>query len=426
MPWPSRSYRNFSAHIPFDLQTLEKLLNMPKVLRSRQGKAAGLVSFLLLLVGLIVFSGCTPSSSALVTPGSPPVFVDDGDLEGLHTALTHQLSYLERLQGGDDIVIATGSYTPEELKESLAAFHNIINLDLPTVERDRLIREQFTIYQAAGRSGSDDKEMLVTGYYEPILEGNLERKSPFIYPLYSVPDDLVVERSASGQQRIGRRDAATGTILHPYWTRAEIDSSSRLRGHELVYLKDRFDAFLLHVQGSGKIQLPDGEIRAVRYHGNNGHPYRSIGKLLVDRGILSLAETDVPAIRDHLGSSTEREVAEILYHNRRYIFFDWGEGEFPDGSLGLPLTPGRSIAIDGKVLPMQTIAYLVTRRPVFKSDGSLSHWQPLRRFVLPQDTGSAIVGTGRVDFFYGPGKYAEKAAGIMKEEGKLYFLIKKF
>lgn len=387
------------------------------------GKTQYLATVILVL--LMTFNSCGVCSSAQLITRSPNFFIDDGNSEDLRTALQHQLAYLGRLKGGKDIIIGNRSYSPAELKRSLIAFSEIITLNLSPAEQDRLIREQFTIYQAAGRQGSGTKQLLVTGYYEPVLQGSLSKDPPFIHPLYAPPNDLIVRSSASGQKEIGRLEAAPGGTLRPYWTREEIDSSSRLQGHELVYLKDRFDAFLLHVQGSGKVQLPDGEIRAIRYRANNGHPYSSIGKLLVDQKILSLAETDVPAIRDYLGKLSDSEVTKILNHNRRYIFFGWGSGEFPRGSIGLPLTPERSIAIDGTVLPMPTIAYLVTRRPVFNNDGSISHWVPLRRFVLPQDTGSAIKGAGRADFFWGSGEYAEKAAGTMKEQGKLYFLIKK-
>lgn len=389
------------------------------------GEYRHLMPILPVLLLLIAFSGCGPRSSAMASAKTPPFFIDDGNSTDLHKALEHQLSYLDHLRNGDDIIIGNRSYSPAELRNSLATFQEIIKLDLTPAEQDSLIREQFTVYQAAGRQGSLEKELLVTGYYEPVLQGNLSKDPPFIYPLYSLPDDLVIRVSDSGKKEIGRFDQGRNNTLQPYWTREEIDASSRLRGHELVYLKNRFDAFLLHVQGSGRIQLPNGEIRAIRYRGNNGHPYNSIGKLLVDKEILKLAETDVPAIREYLGKLSEKEVSGILNHNRRYIFFGWGKGEFPKGSTGLPLTPARSIAIDGNALPMPTIAYLVTRRPVFKDDGRISHWIPLRRFVLPQDTGSAIVGSGRVDFFYGSGNYAAKAAGIMKERGKLYFLIKK-
>ena len=389
------------------------------------GKSQYLAPVLSGLLLLITLNGCGPHSSALAVAESPPFFHDDGNSKDLLTASQHQLSYLDRLDKGKDIVVGNRSYSPEELKNSLAAFIEIITLNLTPAEQDQLIREKFTVYQAAGRNGSAAKQLLVTGYYEPLLQGSLNKDPPFIYPLYAPPNDLIIQSSASGGMEIGRLEPAQGSTLQPYWTREEIDSSSLLHGHELVYLKDRFDAFLLHVQGSGRIQLPNGEIRAIRYRANNGHPYSSIGKLLVDKKVLTLAEADVQAIRDYLGKLPDGEVSKILYHNRRYIFFGWGSGKNPRGSTGLPLTPERSVAIDGAVLPMPTIAYLVTRRPVFNNDGSISHWVPLRRFVLPQDTGSAIKGAGRVDFFWGSGSYAEKAAGKMKEPGKLYFLIKK-
>ncbi len=213
-------------------------------------------------------------------------------------------------------------------------------------------------------------------------------------------------------------------MVVPYWTRAEIDSTNVLAGNELVYLKDDFDAFLLHVQGSGKIELRNGTIKNIQYRTNNGHNYSSIGKLLVDENKLLLKDVDMPAIRHYLRQNPQ-ERSRIFNHNKRYIFFGWGDENHPRGSIGAPLTPERSIAIDKKSLPLGTICYLVSRRPVIDETGQITTWETMHRFVVAQDTGSAIRGPGRVDFFWGNGNYAEIAAGAMKEEGKLYFLISK-
>ncbi|MEE4242979.1 MAG: MltA domain-containing protein, partial [Desulfopila sp.] len=210
----------------------------------------------------------------------------------------------------------------------------------------------------------------------------------------------------------------------PYWTRAEIETSDALAGYELVYLQDPVEAFLFHVQGSGRVRLADGTERALQYRANNGHQYASIGKLLVDEKKISLQEADTAAIRKYL-SDNPGELRRVLHHNRRYIFFAWADSAPPRGSIGLPLTPGRSIAIDSKVLPMGAVGYLISRKPVIGDDGKIRGWIPLRRFVVPQDSGAAIQGSGRVDLFWGKGRAAEISAGAMKESGYLYFLIKK-
>ncbi len=378
---------------------------------------------LLVFLFFILLSGCTVSHTHISLAKDVPQFLDDGDSASLLQALRYQQHFVRDQHRGKLLRLGNKIYTEAMLEESLAAFAEILEQDLPANEQDRLIRQNFTIYQASGRPQSTAKELLVTGYFEPVLEGSLKKEPPFIYPLYAVPADLIIQTDANGKKNYGRVVPEDGKVFRPYWTREEIDGSTILEGNELVYLKDRFDAFLLHVQGSGKIQLHDGEIRSIRYADNNGQPYSSIGKLLVDENKLSLSEANIPKIRSYLSNHPE-EVTRVLNHNRRYIFFAWSTEKSPIGSSGVPLTPERSVAIDRDVLPMKTVAFLQTQRPVLDKDGKISHWQPMHRFVFPQDTGAAIKGSGRVDLFWGSGDFAEKAAGSMKQQGRLYFLIK--
>lgn len=381
-------------------------------------------SVLPFLFFLFFLSSCTISQAPLSLARDIPRFIDDGHPDSLLSALHHQKEVLGNQDPTRLYVVSDMQFSGARLADSLDAFIAIMEMDLSTDQRDRIIKERFDIYQAAGRSQSTAGEMLVTGYYEPLFAGSLKKEAPFLYPLYAVPEDLISQRLRDGKTMVGRIAPEKGDTFTPYWTRAEIDGSDILQGYELVYLKNRFDAFLLHVQGSGKIQLNNGEIRSIRYRGNNGHPYSSIGKLLVDEKKLSLEETNIETIRSYLETAPE-ELDRVLNHNRRYIFFAWGDTDSPRGSSNAPLTPERSIAIDQNVLPMRTVAYLQTERPVMDSSGKISHWEPMRRFVVPQDTGAAIKGSGRVDLFWGSGDYAEKAAGAMKHRGKLYFLIKK-
>ncbi len=382
------------------------------------------ISRLLLLSGIIalLLSGCSLPRHNLFAPSSPPHFQDDGDRASLQRAVAVQRRYLAGLDPDKTFVIGDRFYTVEWLDQSLAAFQEIIDLAPEPSELNRLLRQNFRVYQAGGRLEADPGEMLVTGYYEPLLEGSLTPAPPFVYPLYATPPDLVANIDAEGNESLGR--IAENGEFRPYWTRGEIDGSGVLAGSELVYLKDPFDAFLLHVQGSGKIRLRDGSIRALRYSANNGHPYTSIGRKLVEDKILRLEEVDTQKLRDYVADNPHRGAA-LLNANRRYIFFAWGKGEHPRGSLGLELTPGRSIAIDHTALPAPAVGYLVSRRPLFDDRGVPERWAPLHRFVVGQDSGAAIQGPGRVDLFWGSGRYAEDAAGTMKESGSLYFLIKK-
>ena len=242
--------------------------------------------------------------------------------------------------------------------------------------------------------------MLVTGYYEPIFEGSLNQIFPYLTPIYSPPDSLVtIIETNKKNKRVGRYNEQNEFV--DYWSRAEIETQGLIKGYELAYLKDPFDAFLLHVQGSGKIQLPDKSIKSVRFAASNGLGYNSIGKLLVDENIMTLEEVNIPAIRSFLQQHPEQQ-RRILHHNPRYIFFNWGKGNAgPVGSSGEVLTPGRSIAMDTASLPGGSMAYLMTRKPVIDKTGSISGWTQVNLFVFPQDSGAAIKGTGRVDLFFG-------------------------
>jgi membrane-bound lytic murein transglycosylase A len=180
----------------------------------------------------------------------------------------------------------------------------------------------------------------------------------------------------------------------------------------------------MHVQGSGRVELADGTIRAVSYGGSNGHSYRSLGKRFVDLAIMPKEEVSIPRIRAYFATHPDKTIP-MLHENPRYIFFRWGDEQGPRGALGTILTAGRSVAIDHSALPTGALGYLVSSKPVLSEDGTIDHWRPFGRFVLPQDSGSAIRGPGRVDLFWGNDHYAEIAASHMNEPGELFFLVKK-
>jgi len=381
-------------------------------------------SFLFIISALFIlvfFSGCTHSRPNLISPETSPLFYDEGDIHSLVHAIERQYKYISSLENDEVFSFASKKVSSAQLAESLKTFQEIIELAPSPLELDRIIKENFLIIQAGGRKGKPPGEMLVTGYFEPFLEGSLTKNPPFIYPLYAPPPDLVSRSTKPGMAVSGRLD--DGGHFQTYWTREEIDTTGILEDNELVYLNSRFDAFLLHIQGSGKIKLQDGSLRSVQYRANNGHTYSSIGKLLVDEKKMALEDVNIPSIRLYL-QNHPMEVDRILNHNKRYIFFGWGEEESPIGSTGQALTPGRSIAVDKNSLPMGAIAYLVSQKPVIDEQGNIVSWTPLQRFVFPQDTGAAIKGSGRVDLFWGNGGYAEITAGSMKEKGYLYFLVK--
>lgn len=387
---------------------------------SRQPSISFFVLCILTLLSLLVplLSSCayreTPGIIA-VPPGDYPFFVDDASFDGLRDAVDRHLIIIE--QNRETITAPMSDFlSATDLAESLTTFKQLIDSYPDPIQLNRLIRENFTIYQSTGRNEQGD--MLVTGYYEPLFQGNLSKTGPYQYPLYRVPDSLIRQ----SQKKVGRIDQ-TGRFM-PFWTRQDIDSAGVIEGAELVYLKDRLDAYLLHVQGSGNIQLPDGSIRAVHFAASNGHGYNSLGKLFVDEKLMKKADVSIDSIRSYFDEHPE-EIDRMLFHNPRYIFFKWGDNLGARGSFGHVLTASRSIAIDHDALPSGSVGYLVTQRPVLDENGNISHWRPFGRFVVPQDSGSAIRGPGRVDLFMGSGSYAAKAAGTMSEPGKLYFLLPK-
>lgn len=352
-----------------------------------------------------------------------PFFFDDMDIESLIKCAQHQADFLEKQNPRTKIIFGAEQYDTAWLLLSIQELLRHLQKKPDSKELNRFLHEKYLVYQAGGRPKQQGRRMLVTGYYEPVFSGSLTREAPFVYPIYSLPKSLVVlPGKKGGSSKAGRYDRDNRFV--PFWTRAEIEQNNLLQGEELAFLADPFDAFLLHVQGSGRIKLPDHSIRSVRFAGSNGLEYRSIGKLLVDEKIMTLAEVTVPSIRAYLENNPAQQ-QRILQHNPRYIFFSWGDALAPRGSSGERLTPGRSIAMDASALPGGTIGYLVSRRPVNTPDGNICSWKTLSRFVFPQDSGAAIKGTGRVDLFWGSGDYAELAANNMKEEGQLYFLVKK-
>lgn len=350
-----------------------------------------------------------------------PFFDDDLEKDSLLIALNRQINYLSKKEAGAPFELAGKRISQEQFRNSLRDFAIFLRGNPEMVAINTYLQDHFDIYQAGGRHEKARGEMLVTGYYEPLFRGSFTKDPPYLYPLYSLPPELEIV-DEKGSKRVVRRLDDGSRV--DFWSRGEIENEDLLAGNELIYLADPFDAYLLHVQGSGRILLPDGKICAVRFAGSNGLIYMSIGKLLVDKGIFSKKEISIPVIRSYLKAHPQRQ-KEILHHNPRYIFFSLGDGQGPIGSIGEVLTPGRSIAIDHGVLPGMALAWLQSKKPILNQEQEIDDWRPLTRFVLPQDAGSAIKGSGRIDLFWGRGDYAEIAAGNMQESGLLYFFIPK-
>jgi membrane-bound lytic murein transglycosylase A len=261
---------------------------------------------------------------------------------------------------------------------------------------------------------------LITGYYEPLLHGSRRRMEAFQTPLYAVPDDLLtldlaeVYPSLRGSRVRGRLQ---GRRVAPYPDRAQLADGSALAGEELLWVDSAIDAFFLQIQGSGRVRLEDGSTVRLAYADVNGRPYRAIGRYLVDKGEMTVEQATAPTLRAWLAAHPERQ-QEVFNQNPSVVFFR--EESLPEtnvgpkGALGVPLTPGRSIAIDPALLPLGAPFFLSTTHPLTAA--------PLQRLVVAQDIGGAIRGAPRADLFWGWEGDAAEGAGRMRAQGSMWLL----
>ncbi|MEO0317670.1 MAG: hypothetical protein RL404_1347 [Pseudomonadota bacterium] len=265
---------------------------------------------------------------------------------------------------------------------------------------------------------------MITGYYEPLLRGSRQRGGAYQTPLHAAPADLLTIDLASlypELKNLRLRGRVVGNKVVPYYSRADMDQQGLLDGRELLWVDNPIEAFFLQVQGSGRVALDDGsDMVRVAYADQNGHPYRSIGRWLVDKGELTLDQASMQGIKAWALANPGR-VQELLNVNPSYVFFreekivDPAKG--PKGALGVPLTPRRSIAVDPQYIPLGAPVFLSTTQP--------NTALVLRRLMLAQDTGGAIRNPVRADFFWGFGPEAGEQAGKMKQQGQLWVLLPK-
>jgi membrane-bound lytic murein transglycosylase A len=254
---------------------------------------------------------------------------------------------------------------------------------------------------------------LFTGYYEPVLRGSLTREGPYLFPLYAPPQDLIRREDGLGEGRYSWGRMASSRLI-PHVSRAEVEAGALAgQGLELLYGDDPVDLFFLHVQGSGKIQLPDGTFRRVSFAGKSGHPYSAIGKILREEERLQLAT--MADIKNWLRANPRR-LHEILNRNASYIFFKFIEGDGPVGAAGEVLLPEQSLAVDDTIWPYGLDVIVETKDPLDPSKN-------FTRLMKTVDTGSAIRGRVRGDIFFGSGEKAGKKAGAMAAAGCLWIIL---
>ena len=376
----------------------------------------------LALAGAVVIAGCVVTPPAPPPPSLPARYepVAWSALPGWNTDRVHDAWPAFRV--GCAALVAGAATRP--VWDTTCSDGNAVDASDERAVR-AFFEAHFIAYRVVAADGRDTG--LVTGYYEPLLEGSRTPSERFRVPIYAPPDDLLTIDLVSlypelaGKRLRGRVD---GGHVVPYWTRAEIESRHRPTSDKaLAYVEDPIDAFVLEIQGSGRVRLSDGSAIRLGYADQNGHPYRSIGRVLIDRGDLTLAEASLAGIRDWTHRNPDK-LRELLDENPSYVFFrevpPFAPGTLeaaidgPIGSLGVPLLRERAIAVDPRAIPLGAPVFIATTYPLSS--------RPLERLVLAQDTGGAIRGGVRADFFWGFGDDAGREAGRMRQDGRLFLL----
>ena len=378
-----------------------------------------LSQFILTLTMAVVVAGCAVSVTA-------PALDDDLDVASLRLAIDHSLAYLNKLPPERVVGVQPRAFTARELLDSLIAFDGLLAHSQCRTCLARAIAAAFEIIPSS--MAANEADVLFTGYYQPVIDGSLTPGDGFDYPIYGVPADLLAPGPifANGADTDDKMPGGIGFELRvPYYSRREIDQLGALRGRalEIAWVRDPIDLFFLHIQGSGLLRLRDGRQVTVGYAAQNGLPYRSIGRLLIDDGKVAKEEMSMQRLRRYLAENPS-EQNDIFAYNESYVFFRLNQ-DGPLGSLGVPVTAGRSIATDSRLYPRGALALVQMDIPIIGAQGELAGWRPVTRFVLNQDTGGAIRGPQRADYYFGTGDEAGALAGYMNRQGRLYFLVRK-
>ena len=358
-------------------------------------------------------------------------FTDDLSRASLEKAITNQLQVMLEQEPSTPVRLGSFTLTRARLVETLEAFLGILNQDLPIEEFNKKISEEFVLYRVGK---GKNKKVLFTGYYRPVIEASLKRTPLYRYPIYQMPEQSLQRvKYRSGIQLVGTntgikkiRESYAEKKAWRRFTREEIDRKGVLKGQglEVAWLKDDLERFFLHIQGSGMLEFADGTRQGVGYQGSNQHTYTGIGKLMIQDGAIEISQGSMQGIKKYFVDHPQ-DIAKYLYQNKRYIFFTLNDDEGPRGSGGGELVGGRSIATDKSIYPAGGLAFIKIRQPVLNENNEIVRWQPISRFVVDQDTGSAIRGAGRGDLYFGTGQIAGAKAGHYHERGEVYYLIKR-
>lgn len=333
-----------------------------------------------------------------------------GDYKALLTAIDHSLQYLETDKAAKDYQdYGVPSITRSRVIRSLHRFRQLVVRAKSPGALEAAVKREFQFYQSVGNDQQGNVDF--TGYYEATYSASRTPTAEYRYPLYRAPADFK-------------------QWPQPHPTRVDLEgkdglqgSQGRLKGLELVWLRDRLQAFLVQVQGSARLRMTDGTELSVGYAGKTDYPYTSIGKSLVKDGKFTLEELSLPLLIAYFQKNPQ-DLDQYIPRNQSFVFFRETFGAPPTGSLSVPVTAERSIATDKSIMPPGALALIRTSLPYYNEQQQLEQ-REVSRFVLDHDTGSAIKGPGRVDVFMGTGPKAEARAGVMTGSGQLYYLLLK-
>lgn len=333
-----------------------------------------------------------------------------GDRNALLASIDNSLLYLTK----GDAIAAYQNYPVKEItlnrvRRSLVRFRQLVVSSKSAAQLQADVRREFIFYQSVGNDGKGTVKF--TAYYEPVYTASRVRTSIYKYPIYRLPPDFS-QWPKPHPKRIDLegKDGLKG-------------NKSKLRGLELLWFRDRLDAYMVHIQGSAQIKLTNGKTTSIGYAGGTDYPWTSIGKELAKDGKLPLNGLTLPRMIAYFRRQP-RELSNYLPRWERFIFFQETGGTAATGSIHVPVTAERSIATDKSLMPPGALALIYNSFPYPVGRGKLEN-RTVSRFVLDQDTGSAIKGPGRVDYFMGSGKLAGDRAGITGGNGSLYYLLLK-
>ena len=333
-----------------------------------------------------------------------------GDWRSMLKSVDHSLRYIQSPAAARAYrKYPVKGITRDRVRRSLLRFRQLVIKSRTPAELQASVKNEFAFYQSPGKDGKGD--VLFTSYYEPIYQASRVPTAEYRYPLYRLP-------------------ASFNRWRKPHPTRMQLEGKdgllggkSRLHGLEIVWLRDRLEAFLAQIQGSARVVLTDGRMVTLGFAGKTAYPYTSIGKELAKDGKLPLPGLTLPVMINYF-IQYPFELSNYLPRHRGFVFFRETNGAPATGCLGVPVTAERSIATDKSLMPPGALALIHTDLPFANNYGQMEY-RSVSRYVLDQDTGSAIKGAGRVDYFMGTGKQAGDRAGITGSRGHLYYLLLK-